>query len=120
MSENLHLSAKTIATLPSGNETTFVEHCELYQTPTDVTQKCIKSKNTLRTYFEWVYDTHVGNTTTIKVYESDEAEYNDVFSEYDNHIFSYQIPDCLDHIEHVKQFLIEHPTDDWSIIWEAY
>jgi hypothetical protein len=74
MSMNLHLFATINATIKVGKKKKtqcIQESFNLYQTPTDVTRRILKSSNIKQAYIDWVKETpHVG-------YEPVYASYRD-------------------------------------------
>lgn len=56
MSMNLHVDGRQKAVLDSGKEIEIVKRFDLYQTPTEITDKAMKG-NPLEVYCDWVMET---------------------------------------------------------------
>jgi hypothetical protein len=108
MSTNLHLYAKReILIVKTGKLDTQSIHYDLYQTPTKVTEKCLKSENILQTYFDYVMS--ISKDEVEDVYAED-----DVFSEKSpigKKIVNYSV----DHIKSLNDFILDITSNGYEI-----
>lgn len=106
MSMNLHLQASLRANTKLGPKK-ITESFGLWQTPTEVTRKCLASGDTLASYREWVLENKI--VDKFPVYSKE-----DIFGEEDPIGYEdYCAAD--DHLERLDEWIQEH--SGWKITW---
>jgi hypothetical protein len=108
---NIHLKAYTDATMKNGKTYTITERFNCWQTPTKVTYQILKSDDIVQAYSDWVTSLEY-NIETYPEYAPE-----DILNPEREPIGYITIDHGEKHLNELKKWLEQHPTDIWTIEW---